>query len=133
MNSWQFPSVSRGLFSCERDFIRRVELGVVIAGGDAELQGVLARLDAVQSSLDALEHARHLAVDVSMNMLADLALGQFELERHGIALDDLARFWGNNFDASTLSRLESRLRGHFFSLLGWHLHALHVVVALLRG
>jgi glycerol kinase len=33
--------------------------------------------------------------------------------------------------AGALSRLESRFRGHFFSLLGWRYHALHVVVAFL--
>src|SRR4030095_9120320 len=65
------------------------------------------------------------------NMLADLALGQFELERYGVALDDLARFRRNNFDAGALSRLQSRFRRRFLSLLGWRPHALHVVVALL--
>src|SRR6476469_4664709 len=94
---------------------------------------MLPWLNAVQRSFRTLEHARHLAVDVSMNMLADLALGQFELDRHGIALDDLARFWGNNFDASALSRLESRLCRRFVRLLCRHAHALHMVVALLSS
>jgi hypothetical protein len=99
--------------AAECDFIRGVQLGVVIGGGDSELQCMLARLDTVQRPLAALEHSGHLAVNVSMYVLADLAFRELELERYGISFDDLSGFRRDNLDAGTLRRLKRGFRRHF--------------------
>ena len=62
----------------------------MIAGRDSELQGMFARLETIQGALGAFEHAGHLAVDVRMNVFADLTFFHLELERDGPALNHRA-------------------------------------------
>ena len=92
-------------FCGEGEFIRRVELLVVIAGGDSQLECVSPGFDAVQSSFLALKHSHHHAIDISVNMRAALAFGELELKRNLVASDDLAIFGRDDLDAGSFRRL----------------------------
>jgi len=100
------PSENTILLGCKCNFIGGIQFDVMVAGCDSELEGVIAWLDTVQSSLLGLEHTRQLTVDVSVHMFADLAFFHLKLKRHGISLDHLARFWCKDFDTGALSRFE---------------------------
>ena len=81
-----------GSFNGKENSVGSVEFRVVICSDDSEFEGVLSRFDAVQSCFIALEHTDQLSIDIGMDMLAALAFGELELQRHLIAPDDLVGF-----------------------------------------
>jgi len=64
----------------------------MILGHYLKLQDMTPSSKAIQSYLPALGHADQLTVDITVDVTATVPFGQFEPQRHFIALIDLLRF-----------------------------------------